>query len=82
MQVLVREPSVFDTINILRGLKEKYEAHHGVRVADRALGAAAELSARYITVGVLLGCCGALPTDPSILLSTVSPSHRVFIMHQ
>ncbi len=47
--VLVKEPSVEDTIAILRGLKDKYEAHHGVRVRDAALVAAAELSDRYIT---------------------------------
>ncbi|PKA65338.1 Chaperone protein ClpB1 [Apostasia shenzhenica] len=48
-QVYVAEPSVQDTINILRGLKEKYEMHHGVRIQDRALVVAAQLSARYIT---------------------------------
>lgn len=48
-QVYVAEPSVVDTINILRGLKEKYEAHHGVRIQDRALVMAAQLSSRYIT---------------------------------
>ncbi|KAJ8901870.1 hypothetical protein NDN08_004075 [Rhodosorus marinus] len=48
-QVYVGEPSVEDTISILRGLKEKYEIHHGVRVADAALVAASKLSARYIT---------------------------------
>ncbi|MFW5830382.1 MAG: ATP-dependent Clp protease ATP-binding subunit, partial [Planctomycetota bacterium] len=47
-QVLVGEPSVEDTISILRGLKERYEAHHGVRIADQAVVAAAELSDRYI----------------------------------
>ena len=47
--VYVDEPSVEDTISILRGLKEKYEAHHKVRVADSALVAAATLSNRYIT---------------------------------
>ena len=46
--VLVDEPSVPDTISILRGLKERYEAHHGVRIADAALVAAATLSHRYI----------------------------------
>ena len=46
--VLVREPSVEDTISILRGLKEKYEVHHGVRIKDTALVAAATLSQRYI----------------------------------
>ncbi len=47
--VLVSEPSVEDTIAILRGLKEKYEIHHGVRITDSALVAAAELSNRYIS---------------------------------
>ncbi|MGE5842176.1 MAG: ATP-dependent chaperone ClpB [Deltaproteobacteria bacterium] len=47
--VLVEEPSVEDTISILRGLKEKYEVHHGVRIKDSALVAAAALSHRYIT---------------------------------
>ena len=47
--VLVTEPSVEDTIAILRGLKEKYEIHHGVRVTDAAIVAAAELSNRYIS---------------------------------
>ncbi len=46
--VLVDEPSVEDTISILRGLKEKYEVHHGVRIKDSALVAAATLSNRYI----------------------------------
>ncbi|MCM3516977.1 ATP-dependent chaperone ClpB [Nocardioides sp. P86] len=48
-QVLVGEPSVEDTIQILRGIQEKYEAHHGVRITDAALVAAATLSDRYIT---------------------------------
>ncbi len=47
--VLVDEPTVEDTISILRGLKDKYEVHHGVRIKDSALVAAAELSNRYIT---------------------------------
>ena len=47
--VFVAEPTVEDTISILRGLKEKYELHHGVRIADGALVAAATLSNRYIT---------------------------------
>ncbi|HEX3536230.1 MAG TPA: ATP-dependent chaperone ClpB, partial [Stellaceae bacterium] len=47
--VFVSEPSVEDTISILRGIKEKYEAHHGVRITDSALVAAATLSHRYIT---------------------------------
>lgn len=47
--ILVKEPTVEDTISILRGLKEKYEVHHGVRIKDSALVAAATLSKRYIT---------------------------------
>jgi ATP-dependent Clp protease ATP-binding subunit ClpB len=47
--VMVREPSVEDTISILRGLKEKYEVHHGVRIKDSAIVAAATLSHRYIS---------------------------------
>src|SRR5205085_975890 len=47
--VFVSEPSVEDTISILRGLKEKYELHHGVRITDSALVAAAQLSNRYIS---------------------------------
>ena len=47
--VLIQEPTVEDTISILRGIKEKYELHHGVRIADSALVAAATLSHRYIT---------------------------------
>lgn len=48
-KVLVKEPDVEDTITILRGLKERYEIHHGVRIHDNALVAAATLSNRYVT---------------------------------
>ncbi|HEY9473580.1 MAG TPA: Clp protease N-terminal domain-containing protein, partial [Mycobacteriales bacterium] len=51
--VLVGEPSVEDTIGILRGLKERYEVHHGVRIIDAALVAAATLSDRYVTARFL-----------------------------
>ncbi|MFH1780569.1 MAG: AAA family ATPase [Candidatus Nealsonbacteria bacterium] len=47
--IYVQEPTIEDTIAILRGIKEKYEVHHGVKIKDSALVAAAELSARYIT---------------------------------
>ncbi len=57
-QVFVGEPSVEDTIAILRGLRERYEAHHKVRITDGALVAAASLSNRYIT-------SGSCPTRPS-----------------
>jgi ATP-dependent Clp protease ATP-binding subunit ClpB len=52
-QVLVGEPSVDDTVGILRGLKERYEVHHGVRITDAALVAAATLSDRYISARFL-----------------------------
>ncbi len=52
-QVLVGEPSVEDAVGILRGLKERYEVHHGVRITDSALVAAASLSDRYITARFL-----------------------------
>ncbi|WP_020007782.1 ATP-dependent chaperone ClpB [Salinicoccus albus] len=48
-KVQIPEPDIEDSISILRGLKERYEVHHGVRITDRALVAAAELSDRYIT---------------------------------
>lgn len=47
--VMVEEPTVQDTVSILRGIKEKYELHHGIRISDRAIVAAATLSDRYIT---------------------------------
>src|SRR5439155_3283121 len=47
--VLVEEPTVEDTISILRGLREKFEVHHGVRIQDSSLVAAATMSHRYIT---------------------------------
>ncbi len=47
--IYVKEPSVEDTVSILRGIKEKYEVHHGLKIKDSALVAAAELSSRYIT---------------------------------
>ncbi|MBL4596705.1 MAG: ATP-dependent chaperone ClpB [Robiginitomaculum sp.] len=47
--VMVDEPTVEDTVSILRGLKEKYEVHHGIRISDAAIVSAAKLSARYIT---------------------------------
>ncbi|WGI22563.1 ATP-dependent chaperone ClpB [Amylibacter sp. IMCC11727] len=47
--VVVQEPTVVDTISILRGIKEKYEVHHGIRISDSALVSAANLSNRYIT---------------------------------
>ena len=47
--VMVEEPTVEDTISILRGIKEKYELHHGIRISDASLVAASTLSHRYIS---------------------------------
>ena len=72
-QVYVNEPSVEDTIVILRGIAERYASFHGVRIEDRALVAAAELSARYIQARsraqnevfgravIWQACCGIRP---------------------
>ena len=49
-QVIVKEPTVSETINILRGIRERYEVHHAVRIQDPALVAAAELAHRYLTM--------------------------------
>lgn len=49
LTVFIEEPSVEDTVSILRGIKDKYEVHHGIRISDRAIVAAANLSHRYIT---------------------------------
>ena len=49
LTVFINEPSVEDTVSILRGLKDKYEVHHGIRISDAAIVAAAQLSSRYIT---------------------------------
>ena len=48
-QIIIQEPSVTEAITILRGIKEKYEVHHAVRIKDGALVAAAELAHRYLT---------------------------------
>jgi ATP-dependent Clp protease ATP-binding subunit ClpB len=83
--VFVDEPTVEDTISILRGLKEKYELHHGVRITDAALVAAATLSNRYITDRFLpdkaidlmdeaaRGCaCRSIPSPRSSTRSTAA----------
>ena len=49
LTVFVTEPTIEDTVSILRGLKDKYEVHHGIRISDAAIVAAAQLSSRYIT---------------------------------
>src|SRR5699024_12458760 len=66
-QVYVGEPSVEDTVGILRGLKERYEVHHGVRSTDSALVSAAALSDRFITSRFL--------ADKAIELVDAAASH-------
>lgn len=69
LQVLVGEPSVPDTVQILRGLKERYASHHGVNIADRALVMAAELADRW--VAELAGHGGYV--QPALLLLGLLP---------
>ncbi len=71
-QVYVGEPSVDDTIGILRGLKERYEVHHGVRIQDSALISAAVLSDRYITSRFL-------PDKAIDLMDEAAPKLRIEI---
>jgi hypothetical protein len=68
--VFVDQPSVTDTISILRGLRERYELHHGVKISDSALVEAAVLSDRYIADRFLPGGCRTLP----LLLTMLHPA--------
>ncbi|NJL60397.1 MAG: AAA domain-containing protein, partial [Desulfobacteraceae bacterium] len=70
--VMVEEPSVEETITILRGVKEKYEVHHGVRISDSAIHAAAKLSQRYITDR-------SLPDKALDLIDQTAASTRVIL---
>ncbi|MDD4211837.1 MAG: AAA family ATPase [Bacilli bacterium] len=71
-KIMIQEPTVEDTISILRGLKDKFEAHHGVRILDGAIVAAATLSARYMTERFL-------PDKAIDLIDEASASIRVEI---
>ena len=75
--VLVDQPSVEDTISILRGLKERYEVHHGVRIKDAALVAAAVLSNRYISDRFLPDKAIDLVDEAAAKLRTEIDSHAV-----
>ena len=87
-QVLVNEPSVPETINILRGIREKYEVHHGVRILDGALISAATLAHRYLTsrrlpdsaIDLVDEACArydfTLPRSPSVVLIPVPQCSR------
>ena len=72
--LVVGEPSVQDTVSILRGIKDKYELHHGVRIADGALVAAANLSNRYISERFLPDKAIDLVDEAGMALHT-SPSY-------
>ena len=88
-QVLVQEPDVEDTISILRGLKERFEIHHGVNIHDRAIVAAATLSDRYITdrflpdkaIDLIDEACAMIRTEidsmPTELDEVTTKSHAV-----
>jgi hypothetical protein len=76
-QVYVGEATVLDTISVLRGIKAKYEEHHGVRIHDSALLAAAELSNRYINGRFLPDkACTPCPRDCSVTAVTAAPPRR------
>ena len=87
-QVLVNEPSVPETINILRGIREKYEVHHGVRILDSALISAATLAHRYLTsrrlpdsaIDLVDEACArwgfTAPLSPSVVLIPVPQCSR------
>ena len=68
---MIEQPSVADTVAILRGLKDKYEGHHGVTIADSALVAAAALSPRYISDRFLPD--KAIEPDPTLPYPYPSP---------
>ena len=82
--VMVREPTVEDTISILRGLKEKYEVHHGVRIKDSAIVAAAMLSHRYITdrflpdkaIDLIDECASKLRIEIDSMPAEIDETHR------
>ena len=78
-KVYVGEPSVEDTISILRGLKEKYEVHHGIRISDSAVIAAATMSDRYITDRFLPDKAIDLMDEASALVRTQIDSSPVEI---
>ena len=86
-QVYVDQPSVLDTISILRGLKETYEVHHGVQVADAALISAAQLADRYITQRFLPDkvpalCIPRMPRRLSPCEALYRPSHATCVVSE
>jgi ATP-dependent Clp protease ATP-binding subunit ClpB len=88
--VMVNEPSVEDTIAILRGLKERYEVYHGVRIADSALIAAATLSDRYISdrflpdkaIDLVDEACAMLRTEIDSMPTEIDEISRKIIQHE
>ncbi len=88
--VLVNEPTVEDTIAILRGLKERYEVFHGVKIADNALVAAATLSNRYITdrflpdkaIDLVDEACASIKTEINSMPTEMDEINRKIIQHQ
>ncbi|KKT76683.1 MAG: ATP-dependent chaperone ClpB [Candidatus Peregrinibacteria bacterium GW2011_GWA2_44_7] len=82
--VMVEEPSVKDAISILRGIKEKYEVHHGVKIRDNALVAAVNLSARYITdrflpdkaIDLMDEACSVLRIENDSMPTEIDRLHR------
>ena len=89
-KVMIDEPSVEDTIAILRGLQEKYEAHHGVEITDPAIVAAAELSHRYITdrflpdkaIDLVDEACAMIRTEMDSMPTELDVIQRKIIQHE
>ena len=88
--VMVREPTVEDTISILRGLKERYEVYHGVKIQDQALIAAATLSSRYITdrflpdkaIDLIDEACALIRTEMDSMPSELDEIRRKIMQHE
>ena len=76
LQVYVEQPSVAQTVSILRGLRERYELHHGVRITDSALVEAAMLSDRYIADRCACLDCHHMFTVSSLLVGSCLPGRR------
>ena len=88
--VLINEPNVADTISILRGLKERYEVFHGVKISDNALIAAATLSNRYITdrflpdkaIDLVDEACASIKTEIDSMPTEMDEINRKIIQHE
>ena len=89
-KVIIEEPSILDTISILRGIKDKYEIHHGISIADSAVIACAELSDRYITnrflpdkaIDLMDEACAAVRTEIDTMPEYLDETRRKILQMQ